>query len=417
MIKVALYGLMRVLCRVARRAAALARRHGGRARRRLRARRRRLRALPARAQASARDVVDRECRHHPARPRRRAGSPRARRARLGRDRVRRGAAAHAQPRRLQGAAVPRRGRVRARRPRARARSPRRSAAPHALDGLRVPGRRRCDRGSSPAERLRVRVADAAGAPAPAFTESVGAGGVGARSPWRPGAHGGARGVLLRQGRRTRPARSAAPPACATPSRCPGRCAWAWSCWRRWCVVLGAVPGALVGALRRDPARIAPASATASRLAPPRTGGLPTWRCGAVARRVRRRCGSRAVAASRATAPTWACGQRLEPALHWTSAGFTKPVRLVLEAAAAARTGDHDQHRGRDRAVGRAIAAGFRSLIEERVYAPLAAGALRGAAMCARLQSVASASTRSTSPGCSSALSRCARLGTARMSAP
>ena len=33
----------------------------------------------------------------------------------------------------------------------------------------------------------------------------------------------------------------------------------------------------------------------------------------------------------APAPTWACGQLLEPALCWTSAGFTKPLRLVLEA--------------------------------------------------------------------------------------
>src|SRR5205814_41243 len=30
------------------------------------------------------------------------------------------------------------------------------------------------------------------------------------------------------------------------------------------------------------------------------------------------------------APTWACGQLVEPGLEWTSAGFTKPLRLVLE---------------------------------------------------------------------------------------
>jgi hydrogenase-4 component B len=35
--------------------------------------------------------------------------------------------------------------------------------------------------------------------------------------------------------------------------------------------------------------------------------------------------------SAARAPTWACGQLVEPALNWTSAGFTKPLRLVLEA--------------------------------------------------------------------------------------
>jgi len=31
------------------------------------------------------------------------------------------------------------------------------------------------------------------------------------------------------------------------------------------------------------------------------------------------------------APLWVCGQRNDPALRWTSAGFTKPLRLVLEA--------------------------------------------------------------------------------------
>jgi formate hydrogenlyase subunit 3/multisubunit Na+/H+ antiporter MnhD subunit len=31
------------------------------------------------------------------------------------------------------------------------------------------------------------------------------------------------------------------------------------------------------------------------------------------------------------APAWACGQAAVPALAWTSAGFTKPLRLVLEA--------------------------------------------------------------------------------------
>jgi hydrogenase-4 component B len=33
----------------------------------------------------------------------------------------------------------------------------------------------------------------------------------------------------------------------------------------------------------------------------------------------------------APAPTWACGQLVQPQLQWTSAGFTKPLRLVLEA--------------------------------------------------------------------------------------
>ena len=37
------------------------------------------------------------------------------------------------------------------------------------------------------------------------------------------------------------------------------------------------------------------------------------------------------AAARRSAPSWACGQLVQPELAWTSAGFTKPLRLVLEA--------------------------------------------------------------------------------------
>ena len=33
----------------------------------------------------------------------------------------------------------------------------------------------------------------------------------------------------------------------------------------------------------------------------------------------------------APAPTWACGQLVEAPLRWTSAGFTKTLRLILEA--------------------------------------------------------------------------------------
>ena len=88
-----------------------------------------------------------------------------RRARVGGHRVRGGAAAHRQPRGLQGAAVPRRGRVRARGRRARARPARRAAAAHAVDRRGVPGRLDGDRRPAAAERLRVGVADAAGAAA------------------------------------------------------------------------------------------------------------------------------------------------------------------------------------------------------------------------------------------------------------
>ena len=87
----------------------------------------------------------------------------------------------------------------------------------------------------------------------------------------------------------------------------------------------------------------------------------------------------------AASPVWASGQRLEPALRWTSAGFTKPVRLVLEGllrpereiTVCTEGGIVQSVRYRGRVP---------LLIEERVYAPLTAGALRGAAIARRLQS-------------------------------
>ena len=108
MIKIALYGLMRVLVEWLGRPPLWLGVDRAGARRRVGARRHRLRALPARAQAPARAQLDRERRHRPARARRRPRAARAGRPGLGRHRVRRGAAARDQPRDLQVAAVPRR---------------------------------------------------------------------------------------------------------------------------------------------------------------------------------------------------------------------------------------------------------------------------------------------------------------------
>ena len=98
---------------VGRRPAGLVRRARARRRRALCRRRRRLRALPARPQAAAGPALDRERRDHRARARRLPDPARPRRRLLGRVRARCRAPAHRQPRRLQVAALPRRGRVRA----------------------------------------------------------------------------------------------------------------------------------------------------------------------------------------------------------------------------------------------------------------------------------------------------------------
>ena len=110
--------------------------------------------------------------------------------------------------------------------------------------------------------------------------------------------------------------------------------WAMRCGvlvlAAWCVVLGLVPGPLLARC----AAILPGADHVSggtQLNPPGTGALPTLAlaaalvCLVVVLRLAR--GRRTAA----TAPTWASGQRIEPALNWTSAGFTKPVRLVLES--------------------------------------------------------------------------------------
>ena len=96
-----------------------------------------------------------------------------------------------------------------------------------------------------------------------------------------------------------------------------------------CVALGLAPGLLFGPL----VGLAPwpaALPTQPGLELPGTGSLPgIWIAvvlvaltGALALLRGKR--------SAAPAPTWASGQQLSPALLWTGAGFTKPLRLVLE---------------------------------------------------------------------------------------
>lgn len=152
----------------------------------------------------------------------------------------------------------------------------------------------------------------------------------------------------------------------------------------WCVALGAVPGPLIARCTA----ILPGAGDVSegvRLHPPGTGGLPTLALAAAlvclvsALRLAR---GRRTAAS---APTWASGQSVEPALQWTSAGFTKPVRLVLESVLRPEREITIHTEG---GVVRSVAYRGRVplLIEERVYAPLAAAALRGAGWARTLQS-------------------------------
>jgi hydrogenase-4 component B len=151
-----------------------------------------------------------------------------------------------------------------------------------------------------------------------------------------------------------------------------------------CVVLGLAPGLLFGALV-GLAPWAPPLPKTTGLELPTTGSLPTTGIAlvliAVVGALWLARGSRAAA----PAPTWACGQLVGPELAWTSAGFTKPLRLVLESILRPQ---------------REITVGTRGgivqevsytghvphLFDEHLYRPVTTLALAGAARTRRLQS-------------------------------
>ncbi len=99
-----------------------------------------------------------------------------------------------------------------------------------------------------------------------------------------------------------------------------------------CVLLGALPGLVVPTLATLGGSGAPKPQAGAGLDLPGTGGLPALAL-LVALAALTAVLLRWIAAGRrsAPAPAWACGQPVEPSLEWTSAGFTKPLRLVLES--------------------------------------------------------------------------------------
>ncbi len=151
-----------------------------------------------------------------------------------------------------------------------------------------------------------------------------------------------------------------------------------------CVALGLAPGLLFGPL----VGLAPWSAgvpTLAGLELPSTGSLSgVWiavvlvgvTAGLLLLRGKR---------SAAPAPIWACGQRVEPALRWTSAGFTKPLRLVLEVVL------RPQREITARSEGGVLqevsySGSVPQLIDDHIYEPLARVSLAAAAQARRLQS-------------------------------
>lgn len=151
-----------------------------------------------------------------------------------------------------------------------------------------------------------------------------------------------------------------------------------------CVLLGVLPGFLIPTL----ASLGPQHATLSTGAAvnlPGTGSLPTLALTvgllALVALLVRLAGARRTEPS----PTWICGQPTPAGLAWTSAGFTKPLRLVLEALLRPR---------RETTVitsaGVTQAVSYRAevphLFDTVLYEPLTRNALRAAAVVRRLQS-------------------------------
>lgn len=151
-----------------------------------------------------------------------------------------------------------------------------------------------------------------------------------------------------------------------------------------CVVLGVAPGVLVPTL----AALGPGHAVlraGAGLTVPGTGSLPTLALALalavlVGVLVRVAHGRRS-----APDPAWACGQLPGAELQWTSAGFTKPLRLALEGLLRPRREASVQvSRGVVQAV--VYEASVPHLFDTLLYGPVRRGTLRGARVVRRLQS-------------------------------
>jgi hydrogenase-4 component B len=151
-----------------------------------------------------------------------------------------------------------------------------------------------------------------------------------------------------------------------------------------CVVLGAVPGLLLPSLM-DLAPQQGSLATEPSLSIPGTGSLPSpWLLLGIAALTGLLWllrGSRRAA----PVPAWACGQHVEPALGWTSAGFIKPLHLVLESVLRPR-----REVATEREHGLVRSVSYRGeiphLFDTVLYGPVRRGALSGARVARRLQS-------------------------------
>jgi hydrogenase-4 component B len=150
-----------------------------------------------------------------------------------------------------------------------------------------------------------------------------------------------------------------------------------------CVLAGLLAGLIVPTL----AALAPTPTELPRqtgIELPQTGDLPTLTLALglgvlVLVLAQLRSGRRA-----ATVPTWACGQTVVPELAWTSVGFTKPLRLVLESVfRPAREVEVVRDGGLVQSVH--YQASVPSLVDQHLYEPVTRAGLRGAELARRVQ--------------------------------
>jgi hydrogenase-4 component B len=155
-----------------------------------------------------------------------------------------------------------------------------------------------------------------------------------------------------------------------------------------CVVLGLAPGIIFRALIDTApwAHTATAvSATAVGLRLPGTGAMPTVGLAVVLAVLTALLALLRRGSAAAPAPSWACGQLVEAPMNWTSAGFTKPLRLVLGPVLRPRREITVQEQ--DGVVRQVTYHGHvPQLVDEWVYRPMLRWSIAGATRARRLQS-------------------------------
>ncbi|WP_217914670.1 proton-conducting transporter membrane subunit [Miltoncostaea marina] len=173
------------------------------------------------------------------------------------------------------------------------------------------------------------------------------------------------------------------PGAAAATEVPGPMRWAPAALAAGCVALGVAPGPLMPALERlapggDGAEVAAGVGVPGASLPTLGAALALGGAAALLAVARGR-------RPRAAAPVWNCGQDAGRELAWTSAAFTKPLRLAfggmlrprrgVEVVARAGIVREIRHRG-----------GVPHLFDSLLYGPTARAALAGAGAARRLQS-------------------------------